>query len=326
MFIDTARIYVKAGNGGNGCCSFYKPKGSRYKHPDGGDGGKGGDIYIICDTNLSTLLDFRYKREFRASSGKHGSSNNKKGKDGVDIYIKVPPGTIVKNASSNDLISDICRDRETVLVAKGGRGGRGNASKREAELGVKGQSKELDLELKLIADIGLVGLPNAGKSTFISYVTKANPKIASYPFTTKTPVLGSIKIEDQYFVIADIPGLIEGAHKGKGLGDKFLRHIERTKILVFLIDVSPVGACPPSKSYKQLIKELQLFSKELICKPRIIALNKIDQLGEKFNISKFSDIVKEDSIYLISSVTGRGIPELLVGMKDLVQDEKRDRC
>lgn len=320
MFIDKTHIYVKAGRGGNGCDSFYKPRGSRHKYPNGGAGGKGGDIYLICDDSLATLLDFHYKKDFRAGPGKHGSSNNKKGKDGKDLFIKVPLGTIVKNASSHKIIKDFCCITDKVLVAKGGRGGKGNTSRRIAELGKEGQQLELELELKLIADVGLVGLPNVGKSTFLKFLTNAKTKIAGYPFTTKTPVLGTVKIADFDFVIADIPGLIEGAHRGRGLGHEFLRHIERTKVLVLMVDVSKARVCSPVESYAQLIKELKLYNKNLIDKPRIIALNKVDQIDEKFNISEFSKFVKEKSIFSISSVTGKGIKELVTQIKNLLEN------
>lgn len=322
MFIDKVGINVKAGRGGNGCNSFYKPRGSKYKHPNGGSGGKGGDVYIVCDPNLATLLDFYYKKNFSAPSGKHGGSNKKLGKNGKSIYIKVPPGTIVKNATSGNVIKDICSSHDKVLVAKGGEGGKGNAFRSIAEPGKRGEELELELELKLIADVGLVGLPNAGKSTFLVSITNAKSKIASYPFTTKSPVLGSLKIDNFDFIIADIPGLIEGAHKGRGLGDEFLRHVERTKLLIFMIDVSVSSLYSPFESYQQLIKELKLFKQNLIYKPRVIALNKIDQVDNRFDISKFAKLTKEELIYPISSITGEGVDKLITQIERLLKSEE----
>lgn len=324
MFLDRVDLYVKAGDGGSGCNSFYKYKGNRRRKPDGGPGGDGGDVYIVCDSNITTLIDFYYKKHFHAPPGRHGGGNNKKGKDGDNIFITVPPGTIVKDTSSQEIIKDFCTPGDEKLVAKGGSGGRGNCSKGSAQSGEKGQQKSLQLELKLIAEVGLVGLPNAGKSTFISHVTNAKSKTANYPFTTKNPVLGTLKLDYFDFVIADIPGLIEGAHKGKGLGDQFLRHIERTKVLVLMIDVSNYRWHSPLESYNQLLQELKWFKKNLGKKTRIIALNKIDQLDKDLDLSEISKSInnKEDLIYPISSITGEGINDLVSKLKEILEREE----
>lgn len=322
MFVDKVEIYVKAGRGGNGCNSFHKLRGSRYKRPDGGDGGKGGDVYIKGNSNINTLIDFYYKKKFAAFSGKHGSGNKKRGRDGKSIVLEVPLGTIIKDIEKGKIIEDICTEGNKFLLARGGRGGRGNAVKNIADPGGKGEELKLELKLKLIADIALVGFPNVGKSTFIRRVTNANSKVANYPFTTKTPILGVVSNLKSDFVIADIPGLIKGANKGKGLGDKFLRHIERTKVLILMIDVSKNNIHPPLFSYFNIINELKLFKQDLISKPRVIALTKEDQVGPDFNFSKFSNSVEEKHIYSISSITGFGINQLLLKIKELLEKEK----
>ena len=293
MFIDYAEIEIKAGNGGDGAVTFrrekYVPKGG----PSGGNGGKGGDIIIEAHHNLSTLLDFRYKKNYKAQNGEPGSNSLKDGKSGKDIIIKVPVGTLIKNASTGKIISDLDEDKKRIIAAKGGKGGKGNSNfatptnqaPRYAEDGKPGEQNKIILELKLIADVGLVGFPNAGKSTLISVVSAAKPKIADYPFTTLEPVLGIVKYKDyQSFTIADIPGIIEGAHEGKGLGHKFLRHIERTKILLFLIDITSEDY---QKFFDILNKELNNYSKVLSGKKKIVALSKADLLEEE-EIKKIS--------------------------------------
>ena len=293
MFIDYAEIEIKAGNGGDGAVTFrrekYVPKGG----PSGGNGGKGGDIIIEAHHNLSTLLDFRYKKNYKAQNGEPGSNSLKDGKSGKDIIIKVPVGTLIKNASTGKIISDLDEDKKRIIAAKGGKGGKGNSNfatptnqaPRYAEDGKPGELNKIILELKLIADVGLVGFPNAGKSTLISVVSAAKPKIADYPFTTLEPVLGIVKYKDyQSFTIADIPGIIEGAHEGKGLGHKFLRHIERTKILLFLIDITSEDY---QKFFDILNKELNNYSKVLSGKKKIVALSKADLLEEE-EIKKIS--------------------------------------
>lgn len=250
MFIDTAKLYLKAGGGGDGCDSFERDQAGRKMRTNGGPGGKGGGIFFKVDENVRTLLDFQYRQHFEADRGSHGSSNNKKGAFGADRFIKIPTGTVIKDFATGGILADLVNPGETFLACKGGEGGSGNSRYRPAGEGQKGEEKTILLELKLIADVGIVGYPNAGKSTLISRISKARPKIADYPFTTKEPVLGVVRFKNFEFVVADIPGLIEGAHAGKGLGDKFLRHIERTKILVHLLDMAAFSPRDPIADYK----------------------------------------------------------------------------
>lgn len=318
LLIDYAKIHVKAGDGGNGCISFrrekYIPKGG----PDGGDGGKGGDVIIRASRNLSTLLDYKYKTFYRAQNGEHGRGKNQHGKSGEDIILLVPCGTVVKDAQTRKIIADLVNDGDEVIVARGGKGGKGNArfatptnrAPRLAEKGEKGEEKEIELELKLIADVGLVGFPNVGKSTLISKISAAKPKIADYPFTTLQPNLGIVKYgEYKSFVVADMPGLIEGAHLGKGLGIQFLKHIERTKLLIIMIESTSQN---PVRDYQTLINEMRLFSQTLIEKPRIAAITKIDLADEKLR-KELKSIKFEDNIpvTMISAITGEGLKELI---------------
>lgn len=280
-FLDRAKIFVKAGDGGNGCLSFRREKFIEFGGPDGGDGGKGGDVYLVGTRNINTLIDYRYQQHFKAQRGENGGSANCYGASGKDLILEVPVGTEVLDESGEFVIADIVKEGTKVLIAKGGRGGFGNTrfkssvnrAPRRADKGQPGSELWIWLQLKLIADVGLVGFPNAGKSTFLSVVTRAKPKIADYPFTTLVPQLGVVKTHDNEFVIADIPGLIEGAHEGRGLGDKFLAHIERCKTIVHIVDASQEN---PLKAYEQLRKELALYSEILSNKPEIIVLNKID--------------------------------------------------
>lgn len=319
MFIDYAVIDLKAGDGGNGAVSFrrekYVPKGG----PAGGNGGKGGDIVLEAHHNLSTLLDFRYRKNYKAKNGDTGGSSLKDGKSGEDIIIKVPVGTIIKDAVTEEILFDLDKDEKRVVVSKGGKGGKGNSNfatatnqtPRYAEPGRPGEEKKVILELKLLADVGLVGFPNAGKSTLISKISAARPKIADYPFTTLEPVLGIVKYKDyQSFTVADIPGIIEGAHEGKGLGHKFLKHIERTKLLLFLIEVTSENY---QHDYDILLNELKSYSPKLAKKTRIVALSKID-LVEESELKKLSKkkIKNADSqLLLFSSATNLGIKELI---------------
>jgi len=318
LLIDYAKIHVKAGDGGNGCVSFrrekYVPKGG----PDGGDGGKGGDVIIRANKNLSTLLDYKYKTFYKAQNGGHGRGKNQHGKDGEDIILLVPCGTVVKDAQTGEILADLVNDGDEVIVAHGGKGGRGNArfatptnrAPRFAEKGEKGEEREIELELKLIADVGLVGFPNVGKSTLISKISAAKPKIADYPFTTLQPNLGIVRYDEfKSFVVADMPGLIEGAHLGKGLGIQFLKHIERTKLLVIMIECTSHN---PKKDYETLLNEMQLFSQILLEKPRIIAITKIDLADEKLR-KKLDKVKFEDNIPIvkISAITGEGLKELI---------------
>jgi GTP-binding protein len=310
MFIDSAKIYVKAGDGGKGCQSVYRDKYTRRGIPDGGDGGKGADIVIRADRNLHTLLDFQYHRHFQGLHGGHGSGKNKRGKNAPDIIIKVPCGTTIRDTNTDCILRDLNRDDEEFVVASGGKGGLGNQHKRPATLGEPGDEKELLLDLKIIADVGVVGFPNAGKSTLISSISNAHPKIAAYPFTTKFPVLGVVYLKDKHFVIADIPGLIEGSAQGRGLGDKFLRHVERTKVLLHLIDMASVEGRDPLKDYKIINKELLVYSKEIYKKPQILVANKMDLEAALGNLERFKKIVKK-KIYPISALKKEGLEELI---------------
>ena len=324
MFVDQSKINVKAGGGGDGCNSMYRDRYNRYGRPDGGGGGKGGDAIFEADPNIHTLLDFQYRQHFVAERGIHGSSNHKKGGHGEDLHIKVPQGTVIKDAQSGLVLRELIKPGDHVIVAKGGAGGKGNSRGRSAEPGSPGEEKIVLLELKLIADVGIVGYPNAGKSALISKISSARPKIADYPFTTKAPVLGVVKIYGgAAFVVAEIPGLIEGAHLGKGLGDRFLRHVERTKVLIHLVDIGACEGREPYKDYVGLNKELGLYSKALIRKGQFIALNKSDLEQAKENIKKFKKHLRGKKVYPISAVTGEGVKELLSAVyKKIVQYEK----
>lgn len=325
--IDLAKISLKAGNGGNGAIAWRREKYEPTGGPAGGDGGDGGSIIIKATRNLSTLDDFKFKKIFKAENGEAGGKSKKFGKKGEDLIIKVPVGTILREETSNKIIKDFKVDGEEFLIAKGGRGGRGNVhfknsvrqAPRFAENGKKGQEINLILELKILADVGLVGLPNVGKSTLISVISKAKPKIANYHFTTLNPNLGVVNIDkERSFIVADIPGLIEGANKGEGLGHDFLRHIERCRILIHLVDISGIEGRDPINDFDLINKELELYNKELANKPMIVALNKTD-LDFNDNASKFIETFKNDyKIYKISAATTDGIKELLDGAYDLL--------
>lgn len=340
MFIDYAELYIKSGKGGDGAITFrrekYVPKGG----PSGGNGGKGGDVIFLSNNNLSTLLDFKYKRHYKAQDGEPGASSLKDGKSGKDIIIQVPVGTIIKDAETNKILFDFDKPNLKVVLAKGGKGGKGNSNfatptnqtPRYAEKGHPGEEKKIVLELKLIADVGLVGFPNAGKSTLISSISEARPKIADYPFTTLEPVLGIVRYKDyDSFVVADIPGIIQGASQGKGLGLKFLRHIERTKILLFLIDITSEDY---QKDFNTLLNELKAYSPTLVKKKKIVALSKADLISES-EIKKFEPkahqpmaekkkkIKNSDSdLFVISAVSQFGLQELLNEIWHQLQLEK----
>lgn len=314
MFIDSAKIYVHAGQGGKGCRSFYRDKYKREGIPDGGDGGRGGDVIIRADRNMHSLLDFQYNRHFRGQDGGNGSGKNKKGKDGLALIIRVPCGTIVKDAGSDCVLRCLDKDEEQVVVALGGKPGRGNQHRCEVILPEQCREKELILDLRLIADAGLVGFPNAGKSTLISNISNAHPKIAAYPFTTKFPVLGVVGSLDEAFVIADIPGLIEGSSSGKGLGDKFLRHIERTRVIVHLIDMAGCDGRDPVDDYKIINQELKKYSKDVCSKPQILAANKMDLESAALNLERFRKIIKK-KIYPISALQKQGLEELIEAVR-----------
>jgi GTP-binding protein len=318
MFIDEAKIRVKAGDGGNGCLSFrrekYVPKGG----PDGGDGGRGGNVYFQAVENLDTLLDFAGKHHWHAQNGQPGSGANKHGANGRDLIIPVPPGTLIYDTDLDLLLKDLNKVGMKVCICRGGKGGRGNKAfatstnqtPRHIEPGKTGQERNIRLELKLIADVGLVGMPNAGKSTLISRCSAARPKIADYPFTTLEPVLGIVELSDfRRFVMADIPGLIEGAHKGAGLGFEFLRHIERTTIIVHILDIIPTIGSGPVGNYKTVRSELKMYSKALSKKPEIIVANKIDLDPDGKIVEELKKKLRK-KIYPISAVTGAGIKGL----------------
>jgi len=310
VFIDQAKIFVKGGNGGRGCRSFYRDKYCRIGVPDGGSAGHGSNIIIRADRNLFTLLDFKYNRHFYGLHGGHGSGNNKTGKNADDIIIHVPPGTTVWDTKNGCILRDLDADNEEFIVAKGGKGGIGNKRHEEPTPGEPGEERELLLDLKLIADAGVVGFPNAGKSTLISHISNAHPKIAAYPFTTKSPVLGVVRVDDKQFVIADIPGLIEGSSQGKGLGDEFLRHVERTRILVHLIDMSGFEGRDPLDDYKIINAELKNYGKNVFKKTQIVVANKMDLEGAKENLAKFKKSVRK-KVYPISAINSEGLEELI---------------
>ncbi|HET7373400.1 MAG TPA: GTPase ObgE [Gemmatimonadaceae bacterium] len=287
MFIDRVVVNVKAGDGGSGIISFRREKFVPLGGPDGGDGGRGGDVVVVGDVNLSTLLDYTYRDSWSAPAGEHGSGSNKTGRSGSDVVMPVPVGTVIRDLETSELIGEVLEDGDRIVVARGGRGGKGNAhfvssthqAPREYQPGEDGEARTLELELKLIADVGLVGQPNAGKSTLLSVVSAARPKIADYPFTTLSPNLGVVQLSDsRTFVVADIPGIIEGAHEGRGLGLQFLRHIERTRILAFLI---PVDSMDWQSEYDQLRREIEAYSVELAQKPHCVVFTKMDLLGDE---------------------------------------------
>lgn len=323
MFVDQAKIYIKAGDGGDGAVSFHREKYVAAGGPDGGDGGKGGDIVFVVDDNISNLIDFRYKRKYVAEKGQNGGGKNCSGRNAPDLVVKVPRGTVVKEIKSGRILADLSTD-EPAVIAHGGKGGRGNAhfatSTRQipkfAKPGFRGDEYEVMLELKLIADVGLVGFPNVGKSTLISVVSAAKPKIANYHFTTLTPVLGVVKIEEgKSFVMADIPGLIEGASEGVGLGHEFLRHVERCRLIVHVIDVSGSEGRDPIEDFKAINHELENFSMELAEAPQIVAANKSDMATPE-QVERLRNYVEDQGLlfYEISAATTKGTKELMYGV------------
>lgn len=343
MFVDYTKIIIKSGDGGNGAKTFRREKYVAAGGPDGGDGGKGGDIYFKVDPDTNTLIDFRYNKKFKAEDGKNGSGGNCYGKSGDDLCIGVPKGTVVKDALTGKVIVDLSQDGQKELVLKGGKGGKGNShfatSTRQApnfaQEGEKGQEKEIILELKLLADVGLLGYPNVGKSTILSMVTSAKPKIANYEFTTINPKLGVVKTEyGESFVIADIPGIIEGASEGVGLGLRFLRHIERTRLLLHIIDVSGASGRNPVQDYYTINEELKKYSEKLSKKPQILVANKIDAMQDETAYNELEKLAKENNleIFKISAATGQGLKELLnrvaeklkeLPKEELVETEER---
>ena len=326
MFVDTAKIFVQAGRGGNGAVSFRRELYIEKGGPDGGDGGKGGNVIFRATKDLNTLLNFRYKPEIKAKNGENGSKRNKTGKSGEDLIVKVPVGTLVKR--DREILADLKFDGEEAIIARGGDGGFGNAhfkssvrqTPRVAELGEAGETFEADLELKLLADIGLVGFPNAGRSTFLSVVSNARPEIANYAFTTLTPNLGVAEIDGFNLLIADIPGLIEGASEGKGLGDAFLRHVERTSVLLHLIDIYEEN---PDEQYRIIREELKKYQPELLDRPEIVALTKAEGMDAEmidFQISKLHKVAGDSQIFAISSSAHQGLKEVLRALRKQVED------
>ena len=331
MFIDEAVIYVKGGDGGNGCVSFRREKYVPHGGPDGGQGGKGGDVIFNISDKIETLLDLTSRVKYIAESGINGKGSTKRGKDGNDLVINLPKGTLVKDKESGRVIKDMSTAGESVIIARGGRGGRGNKFfatatnqvPRQAEPGKPGEARWLCLELKLLADVGLIGMPKAGKSTLLSRLSAARPKIAEYAFTTLQPQLGVVSVEDyRRFVVADIPGLFEGAHSGTGLGDEFLRHIERTKLLVHLLDVSPYAATKPLDAYNIVRKELEQYNPLLAEKPEIVIANKMDLLDEEDGVECIRALEKIISkpVCPVSMVTGKNINTLIRVMVSALDD------
>lgn len=330
MFTDYVKIIAKAGDGGNGAISFRREKYVAAGGPDGGDGGKGGDVYFEVDPNSNTLIDFRFKKKFKAENGNNGEGSNKYGRSGEDLSIKVPIGTVIKDSETNRVLADLSHEGQKELVLKGGRGGKGNAhfatSTRQAprfsQDGENGEEKELILELKLLADVGLIGFPNVGKSTFLGRTTSATPKIADYHFTTLEPNLGVVKTDyGDSFVIADIPGIIEGASEGVGLGLQFLRHIERTRLLLHVIDVSGSEGRNPVDDFNKINAELQKYSQKLSQRTQIIVANKIDSMQDEQLYKDLEKLAKEKNleIFKISAVTGEGVDKLIKHVSELLK-------
>jgi GTPase len=327
-FIDEVKIRVIAGDGGRGCVSFRREKFVPRGGPNGGDGGDGGDVVAVSDSQLTTLLDLRYQKLYKAGRGQHGMGKDQHGRRGEDRIIRVPVGTLIRDASSGELLGDLKVSGERVIVAGGGRGGKGNAhfvssthrSPRYAQPGMPGMERELAIELRLLADVGIIGLPNSGKSTLIAAISALRPKIAEYPFTTLVPNLGVVGYDDgKSFVVADIPGLIEGAHEGQGLGDKFLRHVTRTSLLIHLLDASKIEAHDPLADWRTVNRELELFDPELVKKPQVVVANKIDLPEARRNAKMLAEKLPKayQPLHAISAATGEGARALVqyVGMK-----------
>lgn len=329
MFVDQARIYVKGGDGGNGIVSWRREKYVPLGGPAGGDGGRGGDVVVVVDEGLRTLVDFRYQRHFKAVRGGHGGTKNRHGKSASDLIVRVPPGTVVKDADSEEFLGDLTDPSDRVVVARGGRGGHGNthfASQNNkapemAERGAPGQERWLMLELKVLADVGLVGFPSVGKSTLLSVVSAAKPKIGAYPFTTLSPELGVVQVQDgRSFILADLPGLIEGAHSGAGLGHDFLRHIDRTKVLLHVLDMGAVDGRDPVEDFSVIEAELRQYDPRIVARPRLVAANKMDLPDAVENLRRFQAAYPELAVYPISAVTGQGVPRLLQGAADALAE------
>lgn len=341
MFIDQVKIYVKAGDGGDGSINFRREKYVPRGGPDGGDGGKGGDVILEASSQLSTLIDLRYQQHYMVKRGEHGSGKISSGKSSPDLIIPVPAGTLVRDAETNEIVADLTELGQRVVVGKGGRGGRGNVhfksstrqAPRIAEPGQKGEERWLQLELKLLADVGLVGLPNAGKSTLISTISAARPKIADYPFTTLEPNLGVVtwggrRGGEHHFTVADVPGLIEGAHEGRGLGIQFLKHLERTTLLLHLVDVSEIGTGDPVHDFEVVRQELASYHPDLVEKPFLLAATKIDIEGggeKKEGLRRYCQ-KKKILFFEISAATGKGIKPLIRALGNRVENARKERA
>lgn len=335
MFIDKAKLHVKAGDGGKGCMSFRREKYVPLGGPDGGDGGNGGNVILRADSNMTTLMDFHYKPIIKADRGMHGKGKKQHGKCGEDCIVKVPIGTVVRYELEGDIIHDLVEDGDEFVVAKGGRGGYGNTrflsntnrAPRQVGDATEGEEKEVFLELKMIADVGLVGYPNAGKSTLISHVSNASPKIAAYPFTTLKPNLGVVKASHRVFVIADIPGLIKGAHNNCGLGHEFLRHVERSGVLLFVLDMSGLEGRDPFDDYISLKEELRLYKDELAGKIELVAANKMDVPEAEDNLREFKERTEfgDDKVFPISAASGEGLKELIAALAKVLESAGRGK-
>ncbi len=335
MFVDRVKIHVKGGNGGNGAVSFYRAKYITNGGPDGGDGGKGGDIVFVADEGMNTLMDFRYKKSFKAQHGADGSKRNCTGKDGADVIIKVPVGTVIRECESNKVMADLTKNGEKKILVRGGKGGKGNQhfatptrqAPRYCEKGRLSKEYDIILELKLIADVGLIGFPNVGKSTLLSMVTNANPKIANYHFTTLSPNLGVVRSRwGEDFVMADIPGLIEGASEGVGLGHEFLRHVERTKVFIHVVDAAGLEGIEPVENIRKINRELGKYNEELLKRPMIIAANKMDIPEAAENFQKIKEVFEAEGIkvFPVSAASNQGLDELLSAAADILKDYPDD--
>lgn len=336
-FVDEATIQVVAGDGGSGCVSFRREKYIPNGGPDGGDGGDGGDVYLQADENLNTLIDYRFEKSFRAERGQNGQSRDCTGKRGNDVVVKVPVGTRIQDVGTGEVLGDMTRHLQLLMVAKGGWHGLGNSrfkssvnrAPRQKTLGTKGEVRDLLLELLLLADVGMLGLPNAGKSTFIRAVSAAKPKVADYPFTTLVPSLGVVRMDhEQSFVVADIPGLIEGAHEGAGLGIRFLKHLERCRVLLHLVDIVPIDGSDPVENAKIIVNELKQYSKNLSQKPRWLVFNKVDLISEQEAAERAKAIVAgmgwEDKYYMISAVNRVGVNALCWDVMNFINTQPKN--
>jgi GTP-binding protein len=317
IFVDEAKILVQAGDGGQGCESFYREKYMRYPRPDGGDGGQGGDVVIMADRGIQTLLDFQFNQHHKAPKGGNASSKGKRGKNGADCVLRVPVGTIIRDVETGLLIKDLVVDQQAVVVAHGGKGGIGNARRKVPVPFQKGERRTVSFELKLIADAGIIGFPNAGKSTLISNISKVKSKIANYPFTTRQPVLGIVTDDDFTFIVADLPGIIEGAHEGKGLGVRFLRHAERTKILIHLVDMAGTEGRDPIEDYKKINHELNAYGDTLAFKYKLVVANKMELPGAKDHLARFREEIKEE-VVAVSALAKEGLTELVHRIREIL--------